>query len=175
MTESHAFLPHWTGHRLHAAHLLSQPCPGSWQFVAHECQPRCDGGSEHCSWFPQFFIPSQSSCLLFSHRLTEVITCIPYISPGLRRQCHEFRHMHTSTPAVAAQHTSGTARIPSSPRLPLMRFLSLQLRFSLRPRGSSVHAIFQATVLEWAAISFPRGSSLTEDQTHISCIGRQIL
>ena len=36
--------------------------------------------------------------------------------------------------------------------------------------GSSVHGIFQATVLEWIAISFSRGSSQPRDQTLVSCI-----
>ena len=35
---------------------------------------------------------------------------------------------------------------------------------------SSVHGIFQARVLEWAAISFSRGSFQPRDWTHISCI-----
>ena len=33
--------------------------------------------------------------------------------------------------------------------------------------GSSIHGIFQAIVLEWVAISFPRGSAHPRDQTHI--------
>ena len=41
--------------------------------------------------------------------------------------------------------------------------------------GFSVHGISQARILEWVAISFPRGFSRTRDRTHISCIGRQIL
>ena len=36
--------------------------------------------------------------------------------------------------------------------------------------GSSVHGIFQATVLEWVAISFSRGSSRLRDWTQVSCI-----
>ena len=36
--------------------------------------------------------------------------------------------------------------------------------------GSSVHGIFQATVLEWVAISFSRGSSRPRDQTRVSRI-----
>ena len=35
--------------------------------------------------------------------------------------------------------------------------------------GSSVHGIFQAIVLEWIAISFPRGSSQPRDWTRVSC------
>ena len=38
------------------------------------------------------------------------------------------------------------------------------------PLGFSVHRIFQARILEWAAISFSRGSSPPRDQTHISCV-----
>ena len=36
--------------------------------------------------------------------------------------------------------------------------------------GSSVHGIFQTQILEWAAISFSRGSSQTRDQTCVSCV-----
>ena len=40
---------------------------------------------------------------------------------------------------------------------------------------SSVHGIFQAQMLEWFGISFSRGYSRLRDQTHTSCIGRQIV
>ena len=36
--------------------------------------------------------------------------------------------------------------------------------------SSSVHEIFQATILEWTAISFSRGSSQPRDQTQVSRI-----
>ena len=36
--------------------------------------------------------------------------------------------------------------------------------------GSSVHGIFQASLLEWVAISFSRGSSRPRDWTRVSCI-----
>ena len=36
--------------------------------------------------------------------------------------------------------------------------------------GSSVHEIFQATKLEWAAIPFSRGSMWPRDQTQVSSI-----
>ena len=38
------------------------------------------------------------------------------------------------------------------------------------PPGFSVHGIFQARILEWAAISSSRGSSPPTDQTLISCV-----
>ena len=43
---------------------------------------------------------------------------------------------------------------------------------------SSVYRFFQTIILEWVAISYPRGSSRPSDQTRvscISCIGRQVL
>ena len=43
------------------------------------------------------------------------------------------------------------------------------------PPGSSVHGISQATMLEWGAISFSRGSSPPRDRTLVSCIYRWIL
>ena len=43
------------------------------------------------------------------------------------------------------------------------------------PPGSSVHGIFQARILEWAAISLSTGSSRTRDRTHVSYTSRQIL
>ena len=50
------------------------------------------------------------------------------------------------------------------------------LNYSLS--NASVHGIVQARILEWVAISSPRGSYQPRNQTHvscISCIGRQIL
>ena len=38
------------------------------------------------------------------------------------------------------------------------------------PPGSSVHGILQASILEWVAISFSRGSSQPRDRTQISHI-----
>ena len=46
------------------------------------------------------------------------------------------------------------------------------------PPGSSVHGIFRAKILEWAAISFSRGSSPSRDRTVVSrdsCFGRWVL
>ena len=37
------------------------------------------------------------------------------------------------------------------------------------PPGSSIHEISQARILGWVAISFPRGSSQSRDQTCVSC------
>ena len=42
------------------------------------------------------------------------------------------------------------------------------------PSSSSVHRISQTRILKWIAISFSRESFWPSDQTHVSCIGRQI-
>ena len=49
--------------------------------------------------------------------------------------------------------------------------LTLSNPVDCSPRGSAIHGIFQARVLEWVAISFSRGSSRPEDWTQISRIG----
>ena len=41
--------------------------------------------------------------------------------------------------------------------------------------GASVLGTSQARILEWVAVSFPKGSSWPRDQTWVSCIGRWIL
>ena len=43
------------------------------------------------------------------------------------------------------------------------------------PPGSSIYWIFQARILEWAAISYSRVSSQQRDWTCVSCIGGWIL
>ena len=49
-------------------------------------------------------------------------------------------------------------------------FLTLCNPIDCSPPGSSVHGIFQARILEWAAISFSRRSSPPRDQAWVSCI-----
>ena len=43
------------------------------------------------------------------------------------------------------------------------------------PRGSSVHGILQARILEWLSISSSRGPSPPWDQTRVSCIADSLL
>ena len=40
--------------------------------------------------------------------------------------------------------------------------------------GSAVHGIFQARILEWAAISFSRGSSQSRDRTRVAYIADKL-
>ena len=67
--------------------------------------------------------------------------------------------------------------IPSSMHVCSVMSDSLWLHGLYSPPGSSVHGIFQASRLEWVAISASRGSSWNRDRTFVSCvscIGRQI-
>ena len=55
------------------------------------------------------------------------------------------------------------------------KFIHSVVSDSLQPHGlqspfASVHGLLPARILEWLAISFPRGSSQPRDQTWISCI-----
>ena len=43
------------------------------------------------------------------------------------------------------------------------------------PPGSSVCGILQARILEWVAVASSRGPSPPRDQTHVSCIAKEIL
>ena len=54
-------------------------------------------------------------------------------------------------------------------------FLTLCDSMDYSPAGSSIHGIFQTSILEWVAISFSRGSFWPRDQTRISCTGRRVL
>ena len=43
------------------------------------------------------------------------------------------------------------------------------------PKGSSVHGVPQARILEWVAMPSSRGASWPRDWTRVSCLGRWIL
>ena len=73
----------------------------------------------------------------------------------------QYTHTHTHT------HTHTYAK-----SLQLCPTLCNPMNYSLPV--SSVHGILQARILEWAVISFSRGSSQPRNWTCVSCIGRQI-
>ena len=52
--------------------------------------------------------------------------------------------------------------------------LSLCDPMDCSPPGSPVHGILQARILEWAAISYSRGSPQLRDPVCISCIALQV-
>ena len=51
----------------------------------------------------------------------------------------------------------------------LQSYLTLCYPVDCSPRGSSVHGILQARILEWVAMPFSRGCSWSRDQTCVSC------
>ena len=95
----------------------------------------------------------------------------------LRRGCHEGgggfgRSNYYSESFVSVLHST---------RVPMLFCMHGQSCPTLcdpldhSPPGSSVHGILWARRLEWAAISFFRGSSRSRDRTHISCLVRRTL
>ena len=63
-------------------------------------------------------------------------------------------------------------------RLVTQSCLSLFDPMDCRLPGSSVHGILKERILEWVAISYFRGSSLSKERiciSYVSCIGRRIL
>ena len=48
--------------------------------------------------------------------------------------------------------------------------LTLWDHMDCSPPGSSIRGILQARILEWAAVSFSRGSSQSRDRTWVSCV-----
>ena len=65
--------------------------------------------------------------------------------------------------------------------VPCMCVLVAQLCLTLcdptdySPPGFFVHGILQASILEWIAVPFSRGSSRPRNRTPVSCINQQIL
>ena len=51
--------------------------------------------------------------------------------------------------------------------MPTQSYLTLWDPIDCSPPGSSDQEVIQASILEWVAISFSKGSSQTGDRTHI--------
>ena len=112
---------------------------------------------------------------------TSVIYSCPY-NQAPQDGFHDFPvYLCGSCPYQSAWHLSWNKSYHFSLLLLLLScFSSVWLCDSLdcSPPGSSVHGVFQASILEWVATSFSRGSSRPKDQTHVSCvswIGRWVL
>ena len=85
--------------------------------------------------------------------------------------------MATRNGLIKSMHVSGT-RITGYAQSLRHIWLFVTPR-SVAPPGSSVHRILQVRILEWVAISNPRGSFWPRDHrawvSHAPCIGRRIL
>ena len=98
---------------------------------------------------------------------------------GSSTPCHHaapspghFHHMPSCRPTTGAV----PPRTTMPPQHPCACVLSLQScptlfdRTDCSPPDFSVHGILQATILEWVAMAFSRGSSRPRDQTGVSFI-----
>ena len=94
------------------------------------------------------------------------------------------QHLHPHLSSDSSWSLRFISDAPPSPSLwnvhakPLQSCPTLCNPLDCGPPGSSVHGILQARILEWAAISFSRGSSGPRDRTHVSYvayIGRRFL
>ena len=81
--------------------------------------------------------------------------------------------------AGEAVHSPGPeVRLPPRPAfdqcVPAQTHPTLCDPLDCSPPGSSVHGTLQASTLEWAAMSFSKGSSQPRDQTHVSCFAGRL-
>ena len=91
---------------------------------------------------------------------------------SLYHDLSRYRH-----PVILANWYSCLSVVPSHEVLVLSHSIMSKSLWphGLQPTGSFVHGVFQARILEWAALSSSRGSSWPRDHTCLSCTGRQIL
>ena len=87
---------------------------------------------------------------------------LPSEPPGSKKSEAHFLIMFVLSAHIAWEYQAASKSLQSCPTLCDPMGCSLP--------GSSVHGIFQATVLEWIAISFSRGSSQSRDRTQVSRI-----
>ena len=126
---------------------------GSWQagLLSRAKQPLCPcperqwraEGIRSCTVAPD---PSSGLQSRFSS------TKADSLHPDVQTLCLTFSHLGIHVRVRPVAHLCLTLCDPVDCSLP----------------GSSVHGIFQARILEWVAISSPRGSSQPKDRTHIS-------
>ena len=91
--------------------------------------------------------------------------------------CHSYRcrvhHLHSTSarPCHTYDFLSKLRLTENKIKSYSMKLLLWQIAYiSNGGIGSTVHGIFLARILEWAAVSFSMGSSQPRDQTRVSCI-----
>ena len=131
---------------------------------------------------------------LSSLQLQPMVSCVRKFRKETKNTCHlattslqerklTMRRTQDTGPGQLGRISQGPLRriqTPASSRTPCCGCLVTESWVLRDPRdyslpGSSVHGISLARILEWIAISSSRGSSQPGDQTHVSCISRQIL
>ena len=130
-----------------------------------------------CSVLVLHSLPSINSKCVLSHLFWELETlrsgsCLLLCLLGHWGQCYLCSEMHgVYLLGVCVSSVICLCSVAQS-------YLTLCDPMDCSPPCSSVHGIFQVRILEWVAISYPRGPSWIRDRTHIFCVswtGRQIL
>ena len=81
-------------------------------------------------------------------------------NPSFRAETHTGRGWgHTREGSSGTVSSIPIKRLENVKVLVAQSCLTLCDSMDCSPSGSSVHGIFQARILEWVAISFPKGSS----------------
>ena len=127
--------------------------------VAQSCPILCDPIDYSTPGFP------------VHHQLPELVqTQVHWVSDAIQPSFHWTTKKEWKSWKVVRKRRrrKGGGKESESEVAQLCPTLSDPMDYSLP--GSSVHGIFQARVLEWAAISFSRGSSQPRDQTWVSFI-----
>ena len=130
-------------------------------------------------------LPRPSRRVIFGPTLRPVLP-LPVPSQGVGSRCPQRRlacwcalyaptlsPSHFSVPPLEfPRATSWINYMHPSPhfRIPLVVVQSLSHVWFLRPHGFPVHGISKERIVEWAAISFSRGSFPPRDWTWVSCI-----
>ena len=83
--------------------------------------------------------------------------------------CMHYKYNHRLKPVLEAFHHPGGGGLVTKSCPTLCGPVDCS------PPGSSVHGILQARILEWAAISFFRGTSPPRDRTQVSCTAGRFL
>ena len=93
---------------------------------------------------------------------------------SLSSPCSRGTYNHAEEGTGMREKTQNQTVSGCQPHVCICAQLHLTLCDSMDSRlpGSTVHGIFQARILEWAAVSFSRGPSWSRDWTHIICISR---
>ena len=106
-----------------------------------------------------------------------------YISGLILRSCPCFWWVLSVYPTEISDRDSSVLHIPSTLRMTSVYVVVLVTKSCStlcdpmdcsRP-GSSVHGILQVRILEWVAISFPRGSSWPRNRTQVFCTAGRFL
>ena len=92
--------------------------------------------------------------------------------PRNQTHCRQILYQlsHKGSPKASTCYVCSTQHTGSLCAKSLQSCLTLCDPMDCSPPGCSIHGILQARRLEWAAITFSRGSSQPRDRTLVSCI-----